>query len=140
MLVGLLDQLEDATLLANHFLAHPDFRSWVEKLYILVKKYNITVLLVSSEMQIADPLSRATPNTIIEPVKKVSIDLNKCISHTSYSTQCEDALDARFSVKENANSTSETKEKNTNRLLITSHQLQKQSGLKEKKLHIKQAR
>ena len=37
VLVGLLDQLEDATLLANHFLAHPDFRSWVEKLYILVK-------------------------------------------------------------------------------------------------------
>ena len=40
-------------------------------------------------MQNADPLSRTTPNTVIEPVKKVNIDLNKCISHNSYSTPCE---------------------------------------------------
>ena len=37
VLVGLLEQLEHSSHLANHFLAHPDFRSWVEKLYVLVK-------------------------------------------------------------------------------------------------------
>ena len=68
VLVGLLEQLEDSSHLVNHFLAHPDFRSWVEKLYILVKKCNITVLLVSSAMQMADPISRAKNN---EPVKKI---------------------------------------------------------------------
>jgi hypothetical protein len=57
VLVGLLNQLEDAALLANHFLAHPDYRDWVEKLYMLVRKYNIKVLLVASAMQIADPFS-----------------------------------------------------------------------------------
>ena len=135
VLVGLLEQLDDASLLANHFLAHPDFKSWVEKLYILVKRYRITVLLVSSEMQIADFLSRAPPTTAVqpvEPVKKISLNVNY-------------ALDARSSVREkatiqNVNSTSETKEKNTHRLLIMNHQLKKQSGLKGKKLHIKQAR
>ena len=89
VLVGLLEQLEDSSLLANHFLAHPDYRSWVEKLYMLVKKYNITVLLVSSEMHIADPLSKVTPNTTIESVKEIKIDFNKCTSHTSRSTPCE---------------------------------------------------
>ena len=38
VLVGLLEQLEDSSLLVNHFLAHPDYRSWFEKLYMLVKK------------------------------------------------------------------------------------------------------
>ena len=66
VLVGLLNQLDDSTLLANHFLAHPDYKHWVEKLYMLVKKYNITVLLVSSAMQLADPLSRANPDTTTE--------------------------------------------------------------------------
>ena len=89
VLVGLLEQLEDSSLLEYHFLAHPDYRSWVEILYMLVKKYNITVLLVSSEMQIADPLSRAAPNTTTESVKEIKIDFNKCTSHTSRSTPCE---------------------------------------------------
>ena len=71
VLVGLLNQLEDSTLLANHFLAHPDYRDWVQKLYMLVKKYKITVLLVSSAMQIADPLSRASSESATETVREV---------------------------------------------------------------------
>ena len=92
VLVGLLNQLEDSTLLANHFLAHPDYRDWVQKLYMLVKKYKITVLLVSSAMQLADPLSRANPDTTTESVKEVKIkpeiDFSKCTSHTSRSIEC----------------------------------------------------
>ena len=93
VLVGLLNQLEDSTLLANHFLAHPDYREWVQKLYMLVKKYKITVLLVSSAMQLADSLSRTSPDETTETVKEVKIkpkvDFTKCISHTSRSTECE---------------------------------------------------
>ena len=87
VLVGLLNQLDDSTLLANHFLAHPDYKHWVEKLYMLVKKYNITVLLVSSAMQLADSLSRVDPDITTESVKEVKIkpkvDFSKCTSHTS---------------------------------------------------------
>ena len=93
VLVGLLNQLEDSTLLANHFLAHPDYRDWVQKLYMLVKKYKITVLLVSSAMQLADTLSRASPDETTETIKEVKIkpkvDFTKCISHSSRSTECE---------------------------------------------------
>jgi len=93
VLVGLLNQLEDSTLLANDFLAHPDYREWVQKLYMLVKKYKITVLLVSSAMQLADSLSRTSPDETTETVKEVKIkpkvDFTKCISHTSRSTECE---------------------------------------------------
>jgi hypothetical protein len=97
VLVGLLNQLEDASLLANHFLAHPDYRDWVEKLYMLVRKYNIKVLLVSSALQLADSLSRTVGDketeTETETIRKAKlipkVDFTKCTSHTSRSIECE---------------------------------------------------
>ena len=93
VLVRLLNQLEDSALLANHFLAHPDYRDWIKKLYMLGRKYKITVLLVSRAMQIADSLSRSDPDTTTESVKEVKtkpeVDFIKCTSHTSRSTERE---------------------------------------------------
>ena len=96
VLVGLLNQLEEADQLANHFLAHPDYKEWVEKLYMLVQKYKIKVLLVSSAMQTADILSRTVADTetetekdAIRAAKQAKVDFSKCTSHTSRSTECE---------------------------------------------------
>ena len=97
VLVGLLNQLEEADQLANHFLAHPDYKEWVEKLYMLVHKYKIKVLLVSSALQMADILSRhSTEDTETETEKETrrkaqqaKVDFSKCTSHTSRSTECE---------------------------------------------------
>ena len=60
VLVSLLEQLEEKSHLANYFLTHPSFKMWVSKLHALVIKYNITVLSVTSELQLADGLSRGT--------------------------------------------------------------------------------
>ena len=61
VLASLLEQLEEKDHLANYFLTHPSFKMWVSKLHALVTKYNITVLSVSSELQLADGLSRGNP-------------------------------------------------------------------------------
>ena len=64
VLVSLLEQLEEKSHLANYFLTHPSFKMWVSKLHALVTKYNITVLSVSSELQLADGLSRGTQECV----------------------------------------------------------------------------
>ena len=74
VLVSLLEQLEEKGHLANYFLTHPSFKTWVSKLHALVTKYNITVLSVSSELQLADGLSRGT---------------HECANVQGKSTECE---------------------------------------------------
>ena len=58
VLFGLLEQLQNSKELANHFLAHTQFRDWVMRLHQLTTLYNITVLLVPSKLCLADVCTR----------------------------------------------------------------------------------
>ena len=59
VLFGLLEQLQKSKELANHFLAHTQFRDWVLRLHQLTTLYNITVLLVPSKLCMADVCTRS---------------------------------------------------------------------------------
>ena len=59
VLFGLLEQLQNSKELANHFMAHTQFRDWVLRLHQLTTLYNITVLLVPSKLCMADICTRS---------------------------------------------------------------------------------
>ena len=70
VLFGLLEQLQNSKELANHFLAHTQFRDWVMRLHQLTTLYNITVLLVPSKCCIADVCTRSGEENQIKQTKK----------------------------------------------------------------------
>ena len=59
VLFGLLEQLMNSKQLANHFVAHPQFKEYVMRLHQLTTMYNITVLLVPSKQCLADVCTRS---------------------------------------------------------------------------------
>ena len=63
VLFGLLEQLQNSKQLANHFVAHPQFRDYVLRLHQLTTMYNITVLLVPSKLCLADVCTRSDEQT-----------------------------------------------------------------------------
>ena len=70
VLFGLLEQLQNSKELANHFLAHTQFRDWVMRLHQLTTLYNITVLLVPSKCCVADVCTRSGEENQTKQTKK----------------------------------------------------------------------
>ena len=89
VLFGLWEQLLNSRQLANHFIAHPQFRDYVMRLHQLTTMYNITILLVPSKLCMADVCTRTDEQTE-ENKKPTSFGKPSCrrplrhgIKHTS---------------------------------------------------------
>jgi len=65
-----LTSLHQTNQLGPHFLAHPNLKKWIIRLYEVTQIYNMEIRLITSKLCMADYLSRLNPDKQNEPKKK----------------------------------------------------------------------